>query len=258
MTDWPELLEFTKKISAEAGRIILEYYNQELFIQHKGRVDLVTDADKASEDWLKRTILSRFPHHAIMAEESAFKGSRSDYLWIIDPLDGTTNYAHGFPMFCVSIALQYQEVTQLAVILDPLRNETFTALRNGGAFLNDEPIHVSKTDKLLESLLATGFPYIPNAAFHRNFALFHKIYPQTQGIRRGGSAALDLAYTACGRFDGFWEFELKPWDCAAGMLLIEEAGGMCTQSNGQPASPFIPDICATNRLIHQALLENFK
>ncbi|HDR05205.1 MAG TPA: inositol monophosphatase, partial [Candidatus Marinimicrobia bacterium] len=233
-------------------------YNQDLYVEHKGRVDLVTEADKASEDWLKRVIFSRFSHHTILAEESSYTGDSSDFLWIIDPLDGTTNYAHSFPMFCISIALQYQNETRLAVIFDPLRNEIFSAILGNGAYLNDKKIHVSKTDKLLESLLGTGFPYIPNTAFHRNFALFHKIYPQTQGIRRGGSAALDLAYTACGRFDGFWEFDLKPWDCAAGMLLIEEAGGLCTQSNGDPASAFIPDICASNGLIHAALLENFR
>lgn len=237
-----------------AGLIIRKGLGGKFSVEHKGRVDLVTDIDKSAEEAIKLRISKAFPEHQILAEESELTHRESDFRWIIDPLDGTTNFTHGYPVFSVSIALEYQGKVILGLIYDPMREELFSAIRGKGAFLNDAQIRVSATESLLNSLLATGFPYVQDEKFHLNFEHFKTLYMQCQGIRRGGSAALDLAYVACGRFDGYWEYNLKPWDCAAGALIVEEAGGIVTQSNGDDHSPYIPDICVSNGLIHADLI----
>lgn len=240
-----------------AGKILKEKVNTALQIDFKGRVNLITEADRLAEKTIIDTIRAQFPQHQILSEETPFIESQSEFKWIVDPLDGTTNFVHGFPFFAVSISLEYRQELLLGVVHIPLLSETFTAFKNDGAFLNGNPIRVSKVDKLSASLLATGFPYENNANFRRNFELFRQIYPQTQGVRRAGSAAIDLCYTACGRFDGFWELDLNAWDVAAGALIVLEAGGKVINMDGSPFSIYDRQILATNGLIEVELLINF-
>jgi len=222
-----ELIETAVQAAQQAGKILKQKVNTALQIDLKGRVNLVTEADRQSEETILKIISEKFPDHQILTEERPFIEGQSAFKWIIDPLDGTTNFVHGFPFFSVSIGLEYQKELWLGVVLAPLLNETFTAFRHQGAFLNGKPIQVSKVNKLSSSLVSTGFPYEENENFKRNFELFRKIYPQTQGVRRAGSAAIDLCYIACGRFDGFWELDLNPWDVAAGALIVKEAVENC-------------------------------
>ncbi|MDD5230082.1 MAG: inositol monophosphatase family protein [Candidatus Marinimicrobia bacterium] len=241
-----------------AGRILREKVNTALEVDFKGRVNLVTEADRSAEKIIIDTIYNHFPEHQILAEESPFVDNGSEFKWIIDPLDGTTNFVHGFPFFSISIGLEYRRELILGVVSIPLMNETFRAFKDSGAFLNDKPIQVSKVEKLAGSLLATGFPYENNVNFQRNFELFRRIYPQTQGVRRAGSAAIDLCYTACGRFDGFWELDLNAWDVAAGALIVMEAGGRVINMDGSPFSVYDRQILATNGLVEAELLSIFK
>lgn len=241
-----------------AGRILREKVNTALEVDFKGRVNLVTEADRSAEKIIIDTISNHFPEHQILAEESPFVENGSEFKWIIDPLDGTTNFVHGFPFFSISIGLEYRRELILGVVSIPLMNETFRAFKDSGAFLNDKPIQVSKVEKLAGSLLATGFPYENNVNFQRNFELFRRIYPQTQGVRRAGSAAIDLCYTACGRFDGFWELDLNAWDVAAGALIVMEAGGKVINMDGSPFSVYDRQILATNGLVEAELLPIFK
>jgi len=241
-----------------AGKIQKEKINTALLIDFKGRVNLVTEADRLAEQTIIETIHNHFPDHQILAEESPRIESESEFKWIIDPLDGTTNFVHGFPFFSISIGLEYRRELVLGVVHLPLLAETFTAFRNSGAFLNEKPIQVSKVEKLSASLLATGFPYENNINFQRNFELFRQIYPLTQGVRRAGSAAIDLCYTACGRLDGFWELELNAWDVAAGAIIVSEAGGKVINMDGSPFSVYDRQILATNSLIETELLSIFK
>lgn len=241
-----------------AGRILREKVNTALEVDFKGRVNLVTEADRSAEKIIIDTISNHFPEHQILAEESPFVDNGSEFKWIIDPLDGTTNFVHGFPFFSISIGLEYRRELILGVVSIPLMNETFRAFKDSGAFLNDKPIQVSKVEKLAGSLLATGFPYENNVNFQRNFELFRRIYPQTQGVRRAGSAAIDLCYTACGRFDGFWELDLNAWDVAAGALIVMEAGGRVINMDGSPFSVYDRQILATNGLVEAELLSIFK
>ncbi|MCK9560471.1 MAG: inositol monophosphatase [Candidatus Marinimicrobia bacterium] len=241
-----------------AGRILREKVNTALEVDFKGRVNLVTEADRSAEKIIIDTISNHFPEHQILAEESPFVENGSEFKWIIDPLDGTTNFVHGFPFFSISIGLEYRRELILGVVSIPLMNETFRAFKDSGAFLNDKPIQVSKVEKLAGSLLATGFPYENNVNFQRNFELFRRIYPQTQGVRRAGSAAIDLCYTACGRFDGFWELDLNAWDVAAGALIVMEAGGRVINMDGSPFSVYDRQILATNGLVEAELLSIFK
>lgn len=240
--------------AAEAGaRVLRHHYGEIQKVSFKGIVDLVTEQDKRSEAAISQTIRHAFPDHAILGEESGLTGT-SPHRWIVDPLDGTTNYAHGYPMFAVSIAYEENGQLQVGVIVDPLRQEVFAARRGQGATLNGQPITVSSADTLLASVLETGFPY-QRERMGLALRQLAQLAPLAQGIRRSGSAALGLAYVAAGRLDGFWEATLNPWDMAAGALLIEEAGGTLSQIDGSPYRVDSSDIAATNGRIHAALIE---
>ncbi len=254
MADIRDFEELGIEAAYEAGRFILEHFRTALDIAHKGTVNLVTDVDIAAEEMIVSRIKKAFPDHSVVAEEKHRDGRKSDFIWIIDPLDGTTNYAHGHPIFSVSIGLEIAGTLQWGVVYDPARDELFAARRGHGAFCNSTPIHVSKTRSLLEGLLATGFPYDIQTSDKNNLDNFGAFARRTQGIRRGGSAALDLCYVAAGRFDGFWELKLNPWDCAAGYLLVCEAGGTVSDFKGRPASIYEGEIVASNGSIHDEMV----
>ncbi|MDM7922289.1 MAG: inositol monophosphatase family protein [Pyrinomonadaceae bacterium] len=255
------MLNFAIETARDAGRVLLEKFGRIETVTKKGDINLVTEADLASEALIVERIKSHFPRHAILAEEAgdavvAIEGD-SGHKWIIDPLDGTTNYAHGYPCFCVTIALEHSGEIILGVTYDPTRDELFTAEKGRGAAMNGKPIRVSGTDELGNSLLVTGFPYDIK---HREEFARHltEFLLNARGVRRDGSAAIDLAYVACGRFDGFWEEGLNPWDVAAGKLLIEEAGGTVSYYDGSELSIYRPPIVASNGLIHNEMLNVLK
>ncbi len=254
-----DILEFLTGVTAEAGKRILTYSKENLRVTLKdtrpNAIDIVTDADRASEDFILDAINREFPEHDILTEERNIELKGSRWLWFVDPLDGTVNFAHGYPMFSVSIALMENGVLVAGMVHDPLKKESFYAIRNGGAFLNGSPIHVSGASRLPESILSTGFPYDKAFSPQNNIAEFSRVLLRVQGVRRGGSAALDLAYVSCGRLDGFWEQKLKPWDMAAGMLLVQEAGGRVSDGSGNQTDPYTQLIVATNGAIHNLLLE---
>ena len=253
------MLDFAIETAREAGRVLAERFGRaSLEVTHKGDIDLVTESDLAAERVIVERIRSYYPRHAVLAEEAgkvaAAEGAgTSAYKWIVDPLDGTTNYAHGYPCYSVSIALEREGELVIGVIHDPTRDETFAAERGRGATLNGRPIRVSEIQDLNEALLCTGYPYDVRGQdnFVRNFKNF---ILHAQGVRRDGSAALDLAYVACGRFDGFWEEGLRPWDVAAGALLIEEAGGRVSRYDDAPYDIYTPPIMASNGLVHEAMM----
>jgi myo-inositol-1(or 4)-monophosphatase len=251
------LLNFAIQTAQEAGRILLDKFGRALQVTNKGDIDLVTEADIAAESLIVERIRSHHPRHRILTEESGDisieGGADSAYKWIIDPLDGTTNYAHGYPVFCVSVALEHEGRIVVGVVYDPTRDEMFAAERGEGATLNGRRIRVSDTNELGRALLCTGFPYDVRARgdFARHF---HNFIMQAQSLRRDGAAALDLAYVACGRFEGFFEEGLRPWDVAAGVLLVEEAGGRVTHYDGSPFHAYAPPIAASNGLVHDAML----
>jgi myo-inositol-1(or 4)-monophosphatase len=252
------LLNFAIQTARDAGRLLAERFGRTLQVTNKSELDLVTESDLASERLIIDRIKTYYPRHAILAEESGAstpedRETESEWLWIIDPLDGTTNYAHGYPCFCVSMGLQHKGRMEVGVIYDPMRDEMFTAERGVGASLNGRRIQVSATPGLGGALLCTGFPYDvrERSEFARHFANF---IMNAQGVRRDGAAALDLAYVACGRFDGFWEEGLKPWDVAAGALLVEEAGGRVSNYAGEPLSIYVPPIVASNGLLHEQMM----
>lgn len=247
-------LEVAMAAAREAGRILAERFHRKRTVAHKGAIDLVTDADTAAEEAILRVIRERFPDHAILAEESGAQGT-SDIRWIVDPLDGTTNYAHGVPQFAVTIGCEAEGVVDVGVIYDPMRDELFWAVRGEGAFLNGEPIGVSSTARLEDAILCTGFPYWIHENFEKPLALFGAYLRRVQAVRRYGAAAIDLAWLACGRFDGFFELGLEPWDVAAGVLLIEEAGGVVTHLDGSPMRLDGGQILAAPPRLHPALLE---
>ncbi|CDM65811.1 inositol monophosphatase family protein [Pyrinomonas methylaliphatogenes] len=248
------MLDFAVQTAREAGHILAERFGRVTEVSHKGEINLVTEADLASERFIIERIKSYYPRHAILAEESGASVERgSDYVWIVDPLDGTTNYAHGYPVFAVSIALEYRGEIVLGVVYDPMRDELFAAERGAGATLNGRRVRVSDVEDLSKAMLCTGFPYDVRErgeliGHFRNFIM------TAQAVRRDGSAALDLAYVACGRFDGFWEEGLNPWDVAAGVLLVEEAGGRVTDYAGHPFSSYYAPVLASNGLIHEAMM----
>ncbi len=250
-----DYLIVAEKAAREAGRFLAERFHGSLKIEKKGQVNLVTDVDRRSEELLKKIILSEFPDHGFIAEEGTESGTDSDYLWLVDPLDGTTNYAHGFPVYCVSIALLKKGEIITACIYNPNLDECFMAEAGSGGFLNGERIAVSKTESLDDSLLATGFPYDIRESDDDNLKEFTAFYKKARAVRRAGAAALDLAYVACGRFDGFWEFKLAPWDIAAGILLVEEAGGKISSWTGEECDLFKGEILASNGLIHERMVE---
>src|SRR5437016_5826478 len=253
------MLSFAIETAREAGQILLEKFDRGISVQKKGDINLVTAADLASEALIIEKIKSYHPKHSILAEEAgnAVIIGSSAWKWIIDPLDGTTNYAHGYPCSCVTIALEYEGEIVIGVTYDPTRNELFAAERGGGASLINKPVRVSQTEKLSEALVVTGFPYNfkEREDFGRHLTAF---LLKSRGVRRDGSAAIDLAYVACGRFDGMWEEGLNPWDMAAGYLLIEEAGGRVSFYDGSNYSVHRPPIVASNGLIHSQMLDVLK
>ena len=252
---WEKELFTAKRAAERSGEILNRLFGKSHQIMKKGEIDLVTEADLQSEEIIIDTIRSEFPQDSILTEESGSHDRLPDRVWIIDPLDGTTNFAHAFPFFAVSIALEIDHEMILGLVYNPYTGEWFEAVKGRGAFLNGNPLNVSSTQDLKESLLATGFPYRLHEDPRGILDLFGKIIVLAQGIRRPGSAAIDLCYVAAGRLDGFWEQGLKPWDTAAGSLIVAEAGGMVTDYQGVPYSPFQDHIVAANPFIHKALLK---
>lgn len=249
------MIDLALQAAREAGAIIQDFAARRFDIIHKGRINLVTEADLASEKHIKELITARYPTHKILAEESGISHhAEADYCWIIDPLDGTTNFAHGFPCYCVSIGLEHKGEIIAGVIYDPTRDEMFVAERGAGATLNGQKIAVSEVSDLEKALLVTGFPYDVRERLSFYMPAWEAFLCHAQGVRRLGSAAIDLAAVACGRLDGFWEWGLNPWDCAAGWLLIEEAGGKLTKTDGSAFDITLPDMLATNALLHEEMI----
>jgi myo-inositol-1(or 4)-monophosphatase len=238
-----------------AGAIQKERYGQRIEIHHKGTLDLVTEVDRASEDAILALLRERCPGHDIVTEETLLTRTGSRFLWFVDPLDGTTNYAHGYPVFCASVALAVDGEVVAGAVYDALRDELFTAERGAGAHLNGRRLAVSSSDELLQSLLITGFPYDLHDDLVAKLALFTRFMGVARAIRRDGAAALDLCYVAAGRADGFWEEKLQPWDMAAGKLLVEEAGGRVSRFDDTPVGLRADEILATNGALHAAMLE---
>lgn len=257
-TNPKDLLPFLHHVTQQAGKIVLSYYRGDFTVERKDTsekgIDIVTDADRASEDLILREIARSFPGHDILTEETPTESSGSQWLWLVDPLDGTVNFAHGFPHFCISIALTHNGNLVAGMVHDPLKAETFYSFRDQRAFLNGKTIAVSKAGTLQTSIIATGFPYDRASSQENNVREFTQVVTRVQGIRRAGSAALDLAYVACGRLDGFWELKLKPWDQAAGMLLVQEAGGRVSDGAGNRTDVHTRCVVATNGLIHDELI----
>jgi myo-inositol-1(or 4)-monophosphatase len=251
-----KLFQTAWEAAQAAGTLIRENWQQPKEIAYKGAIDLVTSVDRDAERCIVKILRQNFSDHSILAEEETdLAGNQDSYRWIIDPLDGTTNFAHGYPQFCVSIALEYEQDLLLGVVYDPLRRECFSAIRGQGAKLNGQVIRVSAIAELDQALLATGFPYDrrDNPDFY--LAYFKAFMMRCQGIRRAGSAALDLCYVACGRLDGFWELKLRPWDTAAASLIVKEAGGRLSDFSGKEFSSHGNETMASNGVIHGAMLE---
>jgi len=260
MTD--RYLQAAVETAQQAGALLLDEFRRyaepgsAVRHEYKSGADIITAADRRSEEFIVERLRTLFPQHAIVAEEGSGQQSPSEYCWYVDPLDGTTNFAHGYPVFSVSIALVAGEEPLVGVVHDPARGETFQAARGQGAWLNQKRVRVSRTERLAESLLATGFPAAkrhesPNISYYHRFTLL------SHGVRRDGSAALDLCYVSCGRFDAFWEFNLKPWDVAAGTLMVSEAGGVVTDFNAVPFRIGGDEIAASNGLVHSELRQVF-
>ena len=260
-----QLVSTAEAIAREAGALLREFYHRGVRTEYKGDVDLVTEADRASEKLIGDRLRAAFPTHGIYGEEGTRSGLDAEFRWYVDPLDGTTNFAHGFPAFCVVLGCERRHAglkpdedgeMVAGVIYDPLRDEMFSSARGAGAMLNGEPIHVSKAKCLQESLIATGFPShkrhrSPNVHFYQEFTL------RSHGVRRAGSAALDMAYVACGRLEAFWEFHLNPWDTSAGFLLVEEAGGTVTHFDGGKFTLDSREVLASNGLIAAEMQQLF-
>jgi myo-inositol-1(or 4)-monophosphatase len=253
-------------IAMEAGNLVRGFYESGVATEYKGEADLVTEADRASERLIVERLDTRFPGHGVYGEEGTRGQMESEYRWYVDPVDGTTNFAHGYPVFCISMGLEYRapglsadEDGQIVagVIFDPTRTELFVAEKGKGAYLNGRRIQVSRTETVAESLLATGFP---SRKRHQNpnIHFYQEITMRSHGVRRAGSAALDLAYTACGRFDGYWEFNLNPWDTSAGSLMVTEAGGTITYFDGSPFQLASREILASNGRVHGELEQIFE
>ncbi|HTT60699.1 MAG TPA: inositol monophosphatase family protein [Bryobacteraceae bacterium] len=249
-------LETAVEIAREAGALLAVQFERRLPFETKGEYDLVTDADRASERLIVERLTTHFPSHAIVAEEGGGHDSSSEYRWYVDPLDGTTNFAHSFPCFNVTLALEISGELVAGVVFDPIRGELFTAERGSGAYLNHRRIRVSKVQKLENALVATGFPS-RKRHLNVNVHFYHQLGMLTHGVRRCGSAAIDLAYVASGRLDAFWEFGLNPWDMAAGLLLVAEAGGRCSTMRGEPYRLRGPNIVVDNGLLHDEILALF-
>lgn len=251
----PELSDLTL-LARQAGAILREGFGRQHQVDHKGVTDIVTEVDRQSEEFLTSQILSRFPGDSIQGEENGLTQGNNHRVWYIDPLDGTVNFAHGMPIFSVSLACAWDGTVQLGVVYDPIRDEMFSAQRGKGAWLNDAPIHVSETAELIDALLVTGFPYTIREQMATNLDHFANFSVRVQSLRRLGSAALDLCYVAAGRLDGYWEIGIKSWDIAAGGLILEEAGGCITTLRGD-AQYFKPpyDMVCANPKLHPQMLE---
>jgi len=252
-----DFLSAAETIAREAGALLRDFYHRGVRTEYKGDVDLVTEADRASERLIVNRLRSTWPTHDIIGEEGTRDDHGSAFRWYVDPLDGTTNFAHGYPVFCVSMGLEHDGQLIAGILYDPTRDELFAAEKGSGATLNGKPIHVSTTTTLAESILGTGFPSFKRHK-NPNIHFYHQITLRSHGVRRAGSAALDLANVAAGRYDGFWEFNLNPWDTSAGVLLVQEAGGTVTRFDGAPFRIDSRETAATNSLIHAELLENFR
>lgn len=249
-----DLLTVAKKAVLEAGQIILKALDKPRNPDFKGRADLVTDTDRQCEEIIISYINRAFPDHSILAEESGSFNTNSEYQWVIDPLDGTTNFVHGYPSFGVSIGCYKKGIPEIGVVLELPINRLFTAIKDGGSFVNEVTIKVSETADLGRSLLVTGFGYEHGEKWEANMDLFKSFTDMTQGVRRLGAASVDLCHLACGMVDGFWEFDLKPWDTAAGILIAIEAGGKITQMNGNHYNIYDNNLLATNGQIHQKMI----
>jgi len=254
MTVTDEHRQFLAEVIVEAGGLLAERSTELHDVRYKGEINLVTEADLLSEEFIVGRIRRSFPGHDILAEESPDTTKGASFRWIIDPLDGTTNYAHGFPIFCVSIALEVEGEILLGAVYNPMLKELFLARKGQGASLNGSPIAVSGTTDLAKSLLGTGFPYDLRESRDNNMNYFRALAMSAQAVRRAGAAALDLAYVAAGRFDGFWELRPMPWDTAAGLLLVTEAGGEVTDISGATYGIRSPHILAGNGLINEQML----
>lgn len=256
IVDNNKVLEVAWKGASAAGQIIQESWQKPKSIEYKGAIDLVTSVDRESERLIVATIQHYFPDHSILAEEETlFHGADQECRWIVDPLDGTTNFAHGYPQFCISIAFENRGIVTMGLVYDPVRQECFKAVRDGGASLNGATIHASPLAQLDGALLGTGFPYDRRDFADLYLSYFKAFMVRSQGVRRGGSAALDLCYVASGRFDGFWEMKLKPWDVAAGALIVTEAGGVLSDFSGNAFSIYGQETLASNALIHREMVE---
>jgi myo-inositol-1(or 4)-monophosphatase len=246
------------RLARQAGEILRQSFGKQLQVDYKSAIDLVSDADHRSEQFLLGYIHQNYPTHRIMAEESGEHSGNADHAWFIDPLDGTVNYVHGIPIYAVSIAYAQDGELYLGVVYDPTRDECFSAERGKGAWLNDQPIRPSLASDLGRALLVTGFPYDIRTTPENNLENYAHFALHSQGVRRLGSAALDLCYVACGRFDGFWEMELKPWDLAAGAVIARQAGARVTDAAGEDFSSPPPSILAANPHIHPLMLRELK
>ena len=250
-----QLKRVALKAVKEGGAILMQHFGRIQSIDHKGAIDLVTEADRQSEQRIIQIINNSYPDHRILAEETGDSGNFSSFKWIIDPLDGTTNYAHTYPCFCVSLAIEHEGELIYGMVYDPLRQELFTGEKGEGAYLNGKMIKVSSTRELNQSLLCTGFPYDVRDDIEGNLLNFSNFLSKSQAVRRDGSAALDLCYVAAGRFDGFWEQKLFPWDMAAGSLLITEAGGELSNFKGEKSIIYDEEIVASNGIIHHQMID---
>lgn len=253
-----DFLDVAIKASHEAGALLRQKFGTSLHIDKKGRINVVTEADLAAEKLIREIISFHFPNHDFLGEESGIISRSNAPLWIVDPLDGTTNFAQGYPFFSVSIALEINKEIVVGVVYAPISDETFHACKGEGAYLNGKPIHVSNHNVLEESLLVTGFPYDVSRDPDLLLSLFREMVIRARGIRRDGSAALDLCYVASGRFDAFWEVGLHPWDMAAGSLLVREAGGRMTNFNNDIHQLSFRDMLASNTLLHEDIMSIIK
>jgi myo-inositol-1(or 4)-monophosphatase len=257
----PRYLATAIDIVLRAGDIQIRHFHRGVKIDKKGAIDLVTEADLEVEHMCRRVLAERFPSHAILAEELAPEPGRdgaSAFCWVFDPIDGTTNYAHGLPIFCASLGLEIEGRVEIAAIYDPTRRELFTAERGGGAYLNGERLHVSEAASLIEALLVTGFPYDVHEDSEEVLGLFGEFVRRARAVRRLGSAALDMAYVAAGRLDAFWEDRLKPWDVAAASLLVEESGGVLSGTDGAPFLVRAGHVLATTQALQGPMLDTIR
>jgi myo-inositol-1(or 4)-monophosphatase len=253
--DLTEALDFAVATAREAGAVLHDYYRSGVTVKYKGEIDLITEADRASEELILSRIGAAYPDCAILSEESGASANKSSAIWIADPLDGTTNFAHGLPIFSVTLALVVNGVIEVGVTYDPIYAELYTAQRGQGAYLNGERLHVSAVPTLDKALLVTGFPYDRRTNPNNNIRQFTDFSLRAQGVLRLGSAALDLGAVAAGRLDGYWEWGINPWDVAAGVLMIAEAGGQVTMPDGLPLDLYARKIVASNRLIHDEMVQ---